>query len=394
MKRLDVMVLSILYTGIMFLVALLMAGEIARAAPLLQPTSYCASFPYTCRQGTMTLLMAKGISDNNIYVLEVDPTTGQIPVNASITFSNDTNYGVVGANTLRTAAQLGNATGAADFGQGAVSAQTLRTVSVLSNGTGALATGAGTAGSTVLRVVLPTDQSAIPASQSGSWAVSQTGTWNINNVAGTVTLPTGASTAAKQPALGTAGSASADVITVQGIASMTALKVDGSAVTQPISAVSLPLPSTAATSTLQTSGNSTLSTISGQLPSTLGAKTTANSMAVNIASDQTVPISMAGRAKCLVYRNDNSSVNITTGAYVQVIASTGCVINRLYIFDSSGSALKIATGASLSEIDQLYVPPGGFGAAYELTIPSSTRIAVEALDVNATSGQLIITGLQ
>lgn len=48
-------------------------------------------------------------------------------------------------------------------------------------------------------------------------------------------LPTGAATAAKQPALGTAGSASADVITVQGIASMTALKVDGSGVTQPVS---------------------------------------------------------------------------------------------------------------------------------------------------------------
>lgn len=48
-------------------------------------------------------------------------------------------------------------------------------------------------------------------------------------------LPTGAATAAKQPALGTAGSASADVISVQGIASMTALKVDGSGVTQPVS---------------------------------------------------------------------------------------------------------------------------------------------------------------
>lgn len=64
---------------------------------------------------------------------------------------------------------------------------------------------------------------------------SQSGTWNITNVSGTVSLPTGAATSAKQPALGTAGSASADVITVQGIASMTALKVDGSAVTQPVS---------------------------------------------------------------------------------------------------------------------------------------------------------------
>jgi len=48
-------------------------------------------------------------------------------------------------------------------------------------------------------------------------------------------IDTKVATAAKQPALGTAGSASADVITVQGIASMTALKVDGSAVTQPVS---------------------------------------------------------------------------------------------------------------------------------------------------------------
>ena len=65
-------------------------------------------------------------------------------------------------------------------------------------------------------------------------------------------LPTGAATEAKQPALGTAGTASADVITVQGIASMTALKVDGSAVTQPVSAASLPLPAGASTSANQT----------------------------------------------------------------------------------------------------------------------------------------------
>lgn len=48
-------------------------------------------------------------------------------------------------------------------------------------------------------------------------------------------LPSGAATAAKQPALGTAGTASADVITVQGRSGMTALTVDGSGVTQPVS---------------------------------------------------------------------------------------------------------------------------------------------------------------
>jgi hypothetical protein len=40
----------------------------------------------------------------------------------------DTNYGTVGASTIRTAAQVGNSTGAADFNAGATGAQTLRVV--------------------------------------------------------------------------------------------------------------------------------------------------------------------------------------------------------------------------------------------------------------------------
>lgn len=166
------------------------------------------------------------------------------------------NYGSA-TGAVRTAAQVGNATGLADFNAGTTSAQTLR-------------------------VVLPTDQTAIPSSQSGTWninnvtgtvslptgaatvakqpalgtagtastdvisvqgiaamtplASSQSGTWNITNVSGTVSLPTGAATVAKQPALGTAGTASSDVITIQGITSMTPLLVNGSGVTQPTSA--------------------------------------------------------------------------------------------------------------------------------------------------------------
>jgi hypothetical protein len=65
-----------------------------------------------------------------------------------------------------------------------------------------------------------------------------TGTFAVS--AATLPLPSGASTAAKQPALGTAGTAASDVLTIQGIASMTAVKVDGSAVTQPVSLASLP----------------------------------------------------------------------------------------------------------------------------------------------------------
>lgn len=78
----------------------------------------------------------------------------------------------------------------------------------------------------------------------GTFPASQLGTWNITNISGTVSLPTGAATsanqstaltslssiatnttgaatAAKQPSLGTAGTPSTNVLTMQGIASMT-----------------------------------------------------------------------------------------------------------------------------------------------------------------------------
>jgi hypothetical protein len=64
-------------------------------------------------------------------------------------------------------------------------------------------------------------------------------------------LPSGASTSAKQPALGTAGSASTDVLTIQGIASMTKLLVTPD------------LPSGAATSTKQSDGSQKTQIVDG-----------------------------------------------------------------------------------------------------------------------------------
>lgn len=54
-----------------------------------------------------------------------------ITVDGTVSTSNfpstvDTNFGTVGSSTIRTASQIGNATGAASFGNGATGAQTLR----------------------------------------------------------------------------------------------------------------------------------------------------------------------------------------------------------------------------------------------------------------------------
>jgi hypothetical protein len=55
-------------------------------------------------------------------------SAGQLLVAASVVFPYDENWGVVGPTTLRTAAQIGNATGAADFNAGATTGQTLRVI--------------------------------------------------------------------------------------------------------------------------------------------------------------------------------------------------------------------------------------------------------------------------
>ena len=126
-------------------------------------------------------------------------------------------------------------------------------------------------------VAIASDQSPLPVSGT-FWQVTQP----ISAAA--LPLPAGAATSAKQPAFGVAGTASVDVLTVQGAATMTPFKTDGSAVTQPISATTLPLPTGAST-------EATLSSLNTKTP-TLGQKNSAGSMPVVLSSDQTqIPVS-------------------------------------------------------------------------------------------------------
>jgi len=80
--------------------------------------------------------------------------------------------------------------------------------------------GAGAVGTGVQRVTLASDDPAVTA-------LAAIGGYLDTEIAALVASAAASATAAKQPALGTAGSASADAITVQGIASMTPLLVSG-----------------------------------------------------------------------------------------------------------------------------------------------------------------------
>lgn len=85
--------------------------------------------------GDVTINNGAGAAAVNIQdggnIISIDDAGGSITVDGTVSASNfpatvDTNYGTVGASTLRSASQIGNATGAASFNNGVTGAQTLR----------------------------------------------------------------------------------------------------------------------------------------------------------------------------------------------------------------------------------------------------------------------------
>lgn len=140
----------------------------------------------------------------------------------------------------------------------------------------AIAAGNGTNGG-ALRVTIASDSTGQVALAAGTAAIGKLAA-NSGVDIGDVdvlscALPTGAATAAKQPALGTAGTASSDVITVQGVASMTPIQIadNGGAIT------------------VDNGG-----TFAVQAACTLGAETTKVIGTVNVAAAQTIAVTNAG----------------------------------------------------------------------------------------------------
>lgn len=97
-----------------------------------------------------TLRTASNISDSSGNALSA--IGGSLHVNVTNFPAYDENYGIVGVTTLRSAAQVGNATGAADFNFGVIGAQTLRTGAQVGNATGAADFNNGVTGAQTLRV--------------------------------------------------------------------------------------------------------------------------------------------------------------------------------------------------------------------------------------------------
>jgi hypothetical protein len=224
-------------------------------------------------------------------------------------------------------------------------------------------------------------------------------------------LPSGASTSALQTTINTT-LANGNVNT-SSIATSAALiesktptlvsgrqPVDGSGVTQPVSAASLPLPTGASTSANQTALNAsvasidtkTASLVSGRVPvdiSTLPLPTGAATQTTLASVLTTLGLSKTkGKTVPHTTYQDYAATNVTTGAWVQLVASVSANVEELQIFDSSGQTLEIGIGAAASEARLFLIPPGG--TVVQAKILAGARVSIRAVSSLAQSGNLVV----
>lgn len=112
-----------------------------------------------------------------------------------------------------------------------------------------------------------------------------------------------------------------------------------------------------------------------------------------LLTDTTGRLKLAGRTYADSVRLDYSGTSVTTGAWVQLIASTASASTCVTLFDSSGRTLELGTGAAASETRVLIIPPGGLDGCIPLAIASGSRVSVRAVSATASSGELDLTEL-
>lgn len=210
-------------------------------------------------------------------------------------------------------------------------------------------------------VVIASDQSAIPASQSG--------TWNINNISGSVALPTGAATEANQTT----------ELTRIGDLTETAPATDTA--------------SSGLNGRLQRLAQRITSLIA-LLPGSLGQKTAANSLAVTVASDQSaIPASQSGTWNI---NNVSGTVSLPTGAATETTLSS--VNGKL---GSLGQKAMAGSAPVVIASDQSAVPASQSGTwninnvSGTVTLPTGAATETTLSNVNGklgSLGQKVMTG--
>lgn len=87
------------------------------------------------------------------------------------------------------------------------------------------------------------------------------------------------------------------------------------------------------------------------------------------------------------------TTNVTTSAYVTLVASSPISVSKLEVCDTSTKLLKIAVGAASSETDVFTVFVSGC-VIVPIYLQSGTRLSIKAVDANATTGFNTVSFLQ
>jgi hypothetical protein len=185
----------------------------------------------------------------------------------------------------------------------------------------------------------------------GTFAVqaAQSGTWNINNVTGTVSLPTGAATETTLSALN--GKVANDF----GV-------------------------STGAVRTAAQLGNATGAAAFGT-----GASS-AQTLRVVLA-DESKP--QVGLSPVAVITRTYSSSNVT-GTYSNLGTALGAAANMVAFFETGGVPLIVGWGS----VDKFIIPPGGAESPLPVAIPNGTQLQIKTADASTvSSGNFYMTVL-
>ena len=90
---------------------------------------------------------------------------------------------------------------------------------------------------------------------------------------------------------------------------------------------------------------------------------------------------------------NTASINITTGAWVELVAATSKAFSFLEVYNNTGRILRLAVGAAASESELLiYIYPGISSQIIPLDelVKNGDRLSVRALDGTANTGYLIM----
>lgn len=234
---------------------------------------------------------------------------------------------------------------------------------------------------------------------SGTLAATQSGTWNITNISGTISLPTGAATSALQDGIVRDGTGD----TTQANVSSGRLHVDGSGVTQPVSGTVTVTDGAGALNVIVDSGTITIGTFPDNEPINVAqmngvAVTMGNGISgtgvqrVTIASDSTGQVAIASlpnegqqtmaNSISVAIASDQSSVGVTEQSSSAVVSGQQAVTASAVALPSN-TAKEVCVKALVGNALNIYVGPSGVATTTGIELAPGDGYCTRVTNTNA-----------